>query len=200
MWQPIRTAILLFSAVTLLTGIVYPLVVTGLAQALFARQANGSLIKIGEGKTASELVGQPFSEARYFWGRPSATMPAAYNGASSAGSNLGPSNPALEEAVRKRVATLRSADPGNRLPIPVDLVTASGSGLDPHISPAAALYQVPRVSKSRGIDEGKCAELVRMHIQDRQFGIFGEPTVNVLHLNVALDVDLDPPSKNKESR
>ena len=115
MWQPIRTAILFFSVITLLTGIVYPLVVTGLAQTLFARQANGSLIKINEGKTASELVGQPFSEARYFWGRPSATTPAAYNGASSTGSNLGPSNPALEEAVRKRIATLRSADPENKL-------------------------------------------------------------------------------------
>jgi K+-transporting ATPase ATPase C chain len=178
MWQPIRTAILLFSVITLLTGIVYPLVVTGLAQTLFARQANGSLMKINGGKTISELVGQPFGEARYFWGRPS--------------------NPALAEAVRKRIATLRSADPENRFPIPVDLVTASGSGLDPHISPAAALYQAPRVSKARGIDEGKVAELVRKHIQDRQFGIFGEPTVNVLRLNMALD--FDPPSKNKESR
>jgi len=187
MWQPIRTAVLLFSVITLLTGIVYPLVITGLAQTLFTRQANGSLIKINEGKTASELVGQPFSKARYFWGRPSATMHVAYNGASSAGSNLGPSNPALEEAVRKRIATLRSADPDNKLPVPVDLVTASGSGLDPHISPAAALYQVPRVSKARGIDEGKVAELVRKHIQDRQFGIFGEPTVNVLRLNMAMD-------------
>lgn len=187
MWQPIRTAVLLFSVITLLTGIIYPLVVTGLAQTLFARQANGSIGKISEGKTASELIGQPFSGTRYFWGRPSATMPVAYNGASSAGSNLGPSNPALAEAVRKRVATLRSADPDNRLPTPVDLVTASGSGLDPHISPAAALYQVRRVSKARGIDEGKVVELVRMHVQDRQFGIFGEPTVNVLRLNMALD-------------
>ena len=187
MWQPIRTAVLLFSAVTLLTGIVYPLAVTGLAQALFARQANGSLIKISEEKTVSELVGQPFSEARYFWGRPSATMPVAYNGASSAGSNLGPSNPALKEAVQRRITALRSADPGNTLPVPVDLVTASGSGLDPHIGPAAALYQVPRVSKARGIDEGKIAELVRKHIQNRQFGIFGEPTVNVLRLNMAMD-------------
>ncbi len=187
MWQPIRTALLLFSSITFLTGIVYPLVVTGLAQTLFPRQANGSLVRVDEEKTASELVGQPFSGARYFWGRPSATTPAAYNGASSTGSNLGPSNPALEEAVRKRIATLRSADPDNRLPVPVDLVTASGSGLDPHISPAAALYQVPRVAKARGIDEGKVAELVRKHIEDRQFGIFGEPTVNVLRLNMALD-------------
>ncbi len=189
MWQSIRTAVLLFAVMTLLTGIVYPLTVTGLALALFPRQANGSLIKINEEKTASELVGQPFSESRYFWGRPSATAPLAYNGASSQGSNLGPSNPVLAEAVRKRIATLRSADPDNTLPVPVDLVTASGSGLDPHISPAAALYQVPRVAKARGINEGKVAELVRIHIQDRQFGIFGEPTVNVLRLNMALDFD-----------
>jgi potassium-transporting ATPase KdpC subunit len=187
MWQPIRTAVLLFSVITLLTGIVYPLVVTGLAQTLFTRQANGSLIKINEERTVSELVGQHFSEARYFWGRPSTTMPVAYNGASSAGSNLGPSNRALKETIQRRITALRSADPDNTLPVPVDLVTASGSGLDPHISPAAALYQVPRVSKARGIDEGKVAELVRKHIQDRQFGIFGEPRVNVLRLNVALD-------------
>ena len=187
MWQPIRTALLLFAVMTLLTGIVYPFAVTGLAQALFPRQANGSLIKIAEGKTASELVGQPFSGPRYFWGRPSATMPVAYNGASSTGSNLGPSNPALKETVQKRLAALRSTDPENSLPVPVDLVTASGSGLDPHISPAAALYQAPRVARARGIDEGEIAELVRMHIRDRQFGILGEPTVHVLRLNMALD-------------
>ncbi len=187
MWQSIRTAVLLFAVMTLLTGILYPFAVTGLAQALFPRQANGSLIKINEEKTASELVGQPFSEPRYFWGRPSATTPVAYNGASSAGSNLGPSNPALKEAVQKRIAALRAADPENRLPVPVDLVTASGSGLDPHISPAAALYQAPRVAKARGIDERKVAELVRIHIRDRQFGILGEPTVHVLRLNMALD-------------
>jgi K+-transporting ATPase ATPase C chain len=187
MWKPIRTAVLLFSVITFLTGVLYPLAVTGLAQGFFARQANGSLIKIGDGKTASELVGQPFDEPHYFWGRPSATTSMVYNGASSVGSNLGPSNPALAEAVRKRIANLRSADPGNRLPVPVDLVTASGSGLDPHISPAAALYQVTRVSQARSLDAGKVAELVHMQIQDRQFGIFGEPTVNVLRLNMALD-------------
>ena len=187
MRQSIRTALLLLAVMTLLTGIVYPFAVTGLAQALFSRQANGSLIKIAEGKTASGLIGQPFSEPRYFWGRPSATTPVAYNGASSVGSNRGPSNPAFRETVRKRIALLRAADPENRLPVPVDLVTASGSGLDPHISPAAALYQVPRVSKARGIDEGKVAELVRKHIQGRQFGILGEPMVNVLRLNAALD-------------
>ncbi len=187
MWQSIRTALLLFAVTTLLTGILYPFAVTGLAQALFPRQANGSLIKVTKEKSASELVGQPFSGPRYFWGRPSATTPAAYNAASSAGSNLGPSNPALTEAVRKRIADLRAADPENRLPVPVDLVTASGSGLDPHISPAAALYQVPRVARARGIDERKCVELVRMRIRERQLGIFGERTVHVLSLNMALD-------------
>jgi K+-transporting ATPase ATPase C chain len=187
MWQPIRTAVLLFAVMTLLTGILYPLAVTGLAQALFPRQANGSLIKINGEKTASELVGQPFGGPQYFWGRPSATMPMAYNGASSTGSNLGSSNPVLKKAVQERSTALLAADSGNRLPIPVDLVTASGSGLDPHISPAAALYQAPRVAKARGIDEGKVAELVRIHIRDRQFGIFGEPTVHVLRLNMALD-------------
>ena len=187
MWQPIRTAVLLFSAVTLLTGIVYPLAVTGLTQALFARQANGSLIKISEEKTVSELVGQPFSEARYFWGRPSATMPVAYNGASSAGSNLGPSNPALKEAVQRRITALRSADPGNTLPVPVDLVTASGSGLDPHISPAAAEYQLGRVAGIRNLDPQKVRALVAEATEGRQLGFLGEPRVNVLKLNLALD-------------
>ena len=187
MWHRIRTAVLLFAIITLLTGIVYPLAVTGLAQALFPRQANGSLVKMNEEKMASELVGQPFSQSRYFWGRPSATMPVPYNGASSTGSNLGPSNLALKEAVRKRIAALLAADRENRLPIPADLVTASGSGLDPHISPAAALYQISRVAKARGIKESKVAGLVRMHIRNRQFGILGEPTVHVLHLNMALD-------------
>jgi len=187
MWQPIRTAVLLLAVMTLLTGIVYPLAVTGLAQALFPRQANGSLIKINAEKRASELVGQPFSGPQYFWGRPSATLPVAYNGGSSTGSNLGPSNPVLKETVRKRITALRSADPENALSIPVDLVTASGSGLDPHISPAAALYQVPRVAKARDIPEGNVAELVRQQIRDRQLGIFGEPTVDVLRLNMALD-------------
>jgi K+-transporting ATPase ATPase C chain len=194
MWQSTRTAVLLFIVMTLLTGIVYPFAVTGLAQALFPRQANGSLMKINEEKTASELVGQSFSKPQYFWGRPSATTPVAYNNASSVGSNLGPSNPALKEIVRKRITALRSADPGNQLPIPVDLVTASGSGLDPHISPAAALYQVSRVANARGIDERKVADLVRTCIRDRQFGILGEPTVHVLCLNMALD--RDQPSKN----
>lgn len=187
MWQQIRTAVLLLILMTFLTGIVYPFAVTGLALLLFPWQANGSLIKMTGEKRASELIGQPFSESRYFWGRPSATTPVAYNGAASMGSNLGPSNPALKEAVKKRIVTLLAADRENRLPIPVDLVTASGSGLDPHISPAAALYQVPRVARARGIDEKKVADLVRRHIRGRPFGLFGEPTVHVLHLNMALD-------------
>ncbi len=187
MGQSIRTAVLLFAVITLLTGIAYPLAVTGLAQALFPRQANGSLIKINAEKSASALIGQPFSDPGYFWGRPSATAPVAYNGASSSGSNLGPSNPVLREAVRKRVIALRFADPENPLPVPVDLVTASGSGLDPHISPAAALYQVPRVARARGIDEKNVADLVRIHIRERQFGLLGEPLVHVLRLNIAMD-------------
>jgi potassium-transporting ATPase KdpC subunit len=194
----IRTAVTLFIMLSLITGVIYPLLTTGLAQALFPRQANGSLIKITEEKTASELVGQPFSEPRYFWGRLSATLPVAYNGASSAGSNLGPSNPDLKAAIQLRIASLRAVDPENPVPIPVDLVTASGSGLDPDISPAAALYQAPRVSRVRGIDKEKVAALVRAHIRDRQSGILGEPAVNVLRLNMALD--LDQPSKNKEPR
>ena len=187
MGKMIRTAVRLFFVVTFLTGIAYPLAVSGLAQALFTRQANGSLIPIGGGKAVSLLIGQPFSDPRYFWGRPSATTPVAYNGVASAGSNLGPTNPVLAEAVRKRIANLRSAGQESRLPVPVDLVTASGSGLDPHVSPAAALYQVARVAKARGLEAGKVAGLVQMQIQERPFGIFGEPVVNVLRLNIALD-------------
>jgi len=187
MWQQMRSALLLFGLMTFLTGILYPIAVTGLVQALFPRQANGSFIKINEGKTASELVGQPFSEYRYFWGRPSATAPVAYNGASSSGSNLGPSNPELKAIVQMRITALLAADHENHSPIPVDLVTASGSGLDPHISPASALYQVSRVALARGADKKNIEELVRLHIRDRQFGVFGEPTVHVLRLNMALD-------------
>jgi K+-transporting ATPase ATPase C chain len=187
MWQQIRTAVILFLAQTQLTGLIYPLAVTEVAQALFSRQANGSLIENNGQKIASELVGQLFQEPRYFWGRPSATAPVPYNGLSSTGSNLGPSNPDLKAAVQKRIAVLHAADPNNLLPIPVDLVTSSGSGLDPHISPAAALYQVSRVAKVRGIREKEVAALVMAHIEDRQFGILGEPTVHVLRLNMALD-------------
>ena len=187
MWQQIRSAVILLLVLSLLTGLIYPLAVTGVAQALFSRQANGSLIEKNGQKIASELVGQSFKEPRYFWGRPSSTTPVPYNGISSTGSNLGPSNPDLKTAVQKRIAVLRVVDPNNLLPIPVDLVTSSGSGLDPHISPAAVLYQVSRVARVRGIREKEVAALVRAHIEDRQFGILGEPTVHVLRLNMALD-------------
>ncbi len=183
----IRPAVLLLLLLTLLTGVLYPMAVTGLAQLLFPDQANGSLIKQGAHVMGSALVGQPFDDPRYFWGRPSATSLFPYNAAASTGSNLGPSNPELKKAVRERIAALHAADPDNRQPIPVDLVTASGSGLDPHISPAAALWQVPRVAKARGVDEKVVRELVLAHVRARDFGILGEPVVTVLELNMALE-------------
>jgi K+-transporting ATPase ATPase C chain len=172
---------------TVLTGLVYPLAVTGLAQLLFPDQANGSLI-VREGKAiGSKLIGQHFDKPEYFWSRPSATMPFPNNAAASGGSNLGPTNPVLIDAVKARVAALRAADPGNDAPIPVDLVTASGSGLDPHISPAAALYQVKRVALARGLEEAIVQTLVTEHTEERQFKLLGERRVNVLQLNLALD-------------
>ena len=183
----IRPALTMLLLLTVLTGLVYPLAVTGLAQVFFSDQANGSLI-MREGKViGSKLIGQYFDKPEYFWGRPSETVSFPYNAAASGGSNLGPTNPALIEAVKARVAALRSADPGNDSPIPVDLVTASGSGLDPHISPAAALYQVKRVARTRGLDETIVQELVARHTEERQFGLLGERRVNVLQLNLALD-------------
>jgi K+-transporting ATPase ATPase C chain len=182
--RPTLVALLLFTAIT---GIVYPLVVTGITQVLFPRQANGSLI-VKDGKAVgSELIGQPFDDPKYFWGRPSATSPFPDNAGASSGSNQGPTNPALAKAVQERVDALRAADPDNRAPIPVDLVTASGSGLDPHISPAAALYQVRRVAKARSLAEEAIRRLVEQHVEGRQFGFLGEPRVNVLKLNLALD-------------
>jgi K+-transporting ATPase ATPase C chain len=182
-----RPAITFFFLLTLITGVLYPLAVTGLAQLLFPRQANGSLI-VREGVTlGSELIGQSFSDPKYFWGRPSSTTGFPYNAAASSGSNLGPSNPALIDAVKARIAALRAADPGNTQPIPVDLVTASASGLDPHISVAAALYQVPRVARAHGLPESAVIELIDRYTEGRQFGIFGEPRVNILLLNLALD-------------
>jgi K+-transporting ATPase ATPase C chain len=166
---------------------VYPLTVTGLAQLVFPQQANGSLI-VRDGKViGSELIGQYFDDPKYFWGRPSATSPFPYNAAASSGSNLGPTNPALIEAVKIRVAALRAADPDNEAPVPVDLVTASGSGLDPHITPAAALYQAHRVARLRGLEENQVKDLVARSTEGRQFGFLGEPRVNVLKLNLALD-------------
>ena len=167
---------------TLITGIAYPLVVTGIAQLAFKDPANGSLI-LRDGKVVgSRLIGQAFSDAKYFWTRPSATSPMPYNGASSSGSNLGPTNPALKEAVESRIANL-----GGQTPVPADLVTASASGLDPHISPAAAEYQIPRISKARGIQEDRLRKLVQKYTESRQLGVLGEPRVNVLELNLALD-------------
>jgi K+-transporting ATPase ATPase C chain len=179
---------------TILTGLIYPLAVTGIAQAIFPHQANGSLL-IKDGRPiGSALIGQPFDEARYFWGRPSATSPVPYNAAASSGSNLGPTNPALIQAVQTRIAALKAADPENTALIPVDLVTASGSGLDPHISPAAADYQVRRVARARGrgMDERVVRRLVAEQTEGRQFGLLGEPRVNVLQLNLTLDAAQPP--------
>jgi potassium-transporting ATPase KdpC subunit len=187
MKDQIRPALTTLLILTVLTGLVYPLAVTGLAQLFFPDQANGNLI-LHEGKgVGSRLIGQPFDAPHYFWSRPSATSPFPYNAAASGGSNLGPTNPALIEVVKARVAALRAADPGNDSPLPVDLVTASGSGLDPHISPAAALYQVKRVARARGLDENTVQTLVTQHTEGRQFGLLGERRVNVLQLNLALD-------------
>jgi len=183
----IRPALVLLIVLSVLTGLVYPVVVTGIAQLVFPRQANGSLI-VRDGKVVgSALIGQPFDDPKYFWGRPSATSPFPYNAASSSGSNQGPTNPALYDAVKGRVEALRAADPGNTAPVPVDLVTASGSGLDPHISPAAAMFQARRVARERGLPDAAVRELVRAHTEGRQFGVLGEPVVNVLLLNLALD-------------
>jgi K+-transporting ATPase ATPase C chain len=174
-------------ALTLVTGVAYPLLVTGIAQTVFPSQSQGSLI-VKDGKVVgSTLIGQPFDDPKYFWSRPSATSPFADNAGSSTGSNLSPTNPDLVKAVRGRVDALRAADPGNTAPVPVDLVTASGSGLDPHISPAAALYQAPRVAKARKLPAEAVRELVERHIEGRFLGFLGEPRVNVLALNMALD-------------
>ncbi|HUK56545.1 MAG TPA: potassium-transporting ATPase subunit KdpC [Nitrospiria bacterium] len=187
MWTQTKTALFLLLTLTVMTGVLYPLAVTGIAQVIFSRQANGSLIIQNGRPVGSTLIGQPFDDPKYFWSRPSATGPFPYNAASSSGSNLGPTNDVLLKAVQDRIAALKAADPENSAPVPVDLVTASGSGLDPHISPAAAEYQVHRVAKVRGLDEAKVRALVAAKTEGRQLGILGEATVNVLQLNLALD-------------
>lgn len=187
MRSQLRPALVALVALTLITGLLYPLVVTGIAQVLFPRQANGSLILVDGKPVGSSLIGQPFEAAKYFWSRPSATSPVPYNAAASSGSNLGPTNEVLMKAVQVRIDALKTADPANLLPIPVDLVTASGSGLDPHISPAAAEYQVWRIARVRSLDETFVRSLVTKHTEGHQFGVLGEPRVNVLALNLALD-------------
>ncbi|HEX9091141.1 MAG TPA: potassium-transporting ATPase subunit KdpC [Anaerolineales bacterium] len=187
MRHQIRPAIVSILLFTLLTGVFYPLVITGIAQAIFPNQANGSLIVQNGLVVGSRLIGQQFDEPRYFWGRLSATSPYSYNAASSTGSNLGPTNTALVDEVKARITALNAADPGNNSPIPVDLVTSSGSGLDPDISVAAAMYQVPRVAKARGLSQDAVRALVNQFTQGRQFVVLGEPRVNVLELNLALD-------------
>jgi len=187
MQRDLFSAAVLFLLLTVITGIVYPGVVTGVAQIAFREPANGSLIVRGGKPVGSALIGQPFSDPKYFWSRPSATGPQPYNGLASSGSNLGPTNPALADAVRERVESLRTADPGNAAPVPADLVTASASGLDPHISPAAAEYQLRRVARLRGLEEAKLRALVTAQTEPRQLGVLGEARVNVLQLNLALD-------------
>jgi K+-transporting ATPase ATPase C chain len=187
MWTSIRTAALMLLVFTVLTGVAYPLLVTGIAQGMMPSAAIGSLMMRDGKAVGSALIGQPFGDPKYFWGRPSATGPFPYNAAASSGSNLGPTNPALIEAVRARIAALRAADPGNEALVPVDLVTASASGLDPHISPAAAQFQLPRVARVRGLSPQRVQQLVADHTEPRQLGILGESRVDVLRLNLALD-------------
>lgn len=183
----LRPALSVFALLSAITGLAYPLAVTGIAGAVFPEQAAGSLI-LQDGKpVGSSLIGQNFSDPKHFWGRPSATAPQPYNAAASSGSNQGPLNPALVDAVKGRVEALRAADPGNTAPIPTDLVSASASGLDPHISPAAALWQAGRVAKARGLPEAQIKALVDAHTEGRQWGLLGEARVNVLKLNLALD-------------
>jgi K+-transporting ATPase ATPase C chain len=187
MWNHLKSGFTMLVYMTVITGLIYPVVVTAVAQAFLSKPANGSLI-VKDGKpVGSELIGQPFSSPKYFWSRPSATGPYPYNAGASSGSNQGPTNPALTDAVAARIKALRDTDPGNTAPVPVDLVTASGSGLDPDISPASAYYQVERVARIRKLDLNRVRALIAEHTEDRQFWILGEPRVNVLKLNLALD-------------
>lgn len=183
----LRPILVLFASMTVITGIVYPAVVTAIGQAVFPHQANGSLVEKDGKPVGSELIGQQFDAPYYFWGRLSATTPNPYNAQNSGGSNLGPTNPALADEVKGRLAALHDADPANTAPVPVDLVTSSGSGLDPDISPAAAAYQAARVAKARGLTLDQVQQLIARNTAGRQLGVLGEPRVNVLRLNVALD-------------
>src|SRR5262245_37490650 len=189
MLATLRPALVILALMTALTGVVYPLVVTGIAQTVFPHQANGSLIERDGTVIGAELIGQPFEGARYFWGRPSATSPFPYNAGASNGSNLGPTNPALIDAVKERVEKLRTAHPDHTGPVPADLVTASASGLDPHITPAAAEYQAGRVAKARGMNEDRVRRLIAEHIEPPLLGVWGAARVNVLRLNLALDME-----------
>lgn len=192
MFRELRPALIVFGALTLVTGVVYPAVVTLVGALAFPSEVGGSVIESDGRAVGSRLLGQPFSSPGYFWSRPSATSPMPYNGAVSSGSNQGPLSPALAEAVATRIAVLRAADPGNLAPVPVDLVTASASGLDPHISIAAADYQIARVARVRSVPAADVAALVREHTEGRIFGVLGEPRVNVLELNLALDARASP--------
>jgi len=183
----LRPALVLFLLLTVLTGFLYPLVVTAVAQLLFPAQAAGSIVTRDGHAVGSRLIGQSFSDPKYFWSRPSATTPQPYNGTASTGSNLGPLNPALRDAIKPRVAALRAADPGNSAPVPIDLVTASASGLDPEISLAAANYQAARVARARGLAPERVQALIAQHAEGTLLGVLGEPRVNVLELNLALD-------------
>jgi K+-transporting ATPase ATPase C chain len=187
MRQILRPAISLFIALSVLTGLIYPLLMTGAAQVLFPRQAGGSLIERAGKPVGSELIGQNFSDPKYFWGRLSATSPMPYNGAGSSGSNLAATNPALVDQAKGRIDALRAADPGSSAPVPADLATASGSGLDPDIRPASALVQAARVARARGLDEARVRALIADHTRGPLFGLIGEPRINVLELNLALD-------------
>lgn len=186
MFKELRPAVIAFIVLTVITGVAYPLLVTAFAQ-LFPNKATGSVIEINGTAVGSALIGQPFSDPKYFWSRPSATSPQSYNGAASSGSNQGPTNKALAEAVADRIKALREADTGNKHAVPADLVTASASGLDPHISPDAAEYQLARVARIRKASESVLRELVAAHTESRTFGLLGEPRVNVVRLNLALD-------------
>jgi K+-transporting ATPase ATPase C chain len=183
----IRPCLVLFALLTLITGVAYPALITVIAQVVFHDQANGSVVMQDGRAIGSRLIGQSFDDAKYCWGRPSATGPMGYNYSASSGSNLGPTNPALLDAIKGRVEAILAAHPDQNSPIPVDLVTASGSGLDPHISPAAAEYQVARIAKVRGLSEDKVREVVILNTEGRSLGVLGEPRVNVLQLNLSLD-------------